>query len=456
MNTTRVAAVEARAMLRLRAVSAFVVALFAVFALVGCGASRPPTPEPVLVAAPALPARPSFEFKRTQDKQDNEERKDRVALQGELVPGSIAVAQSAVAGKSADLSAKLGRLLSSSPAPHTAQQAALPAAAHGGPRASNQRVEIEAQFAINVADAERAANDVRTLARQHGGEISKDQRTRSASSRVELVIRVPAEQYDAFAAALERVGEVQTRHVKEADVELEERDLATIVTNLEAALARYRALMAKATTVAEALIAEREIERTTTDLERVKVRLAWLRDRVARATVAIALQSSSTGPTPGAPWDPPQFAVAARGHFTFDLQSAGSDAYLGGGLTARFPSAGHYARGLALDVDLLKACCGSTPNRTNVGYVVSGGWDMYPESAQAHRRPWLVPYAGVRGGYANMRDRGDFAAGAVFGLDVLRTKALLIDVHARLWIMVGNGDGPHASAQPNVGVHVGF
>jgi hypothetical protein len=68
----------------------------------------------------------------------------------------------------------------------------------------------------------------------------------------------------------------------------------------------------------------------------------------------------------------------------------------------------------------------------------------------------INPYLGARVGFAQTQDRGDFAAAGVFGLELFKTSALMIDLQARAMAMVGNPDGPHAAIQPSVGFDLGF
>jgi len=197
----------------------------------------------------------------------------------------------------------------------------------------------------------------------------------------------------------------------------------------------------------QVLAVERELERVRSDLDRIKGRLAFLRDRVARATVAIALHS------PEAPSDQlpfarkPQISSGVRALSFVDVRESGTSGYLGSGLTLRLPSSGgETARGLILDVDVMRACCKSRPDRSSWAYDILLGFDLYSDALQSGRRRWLNPYLGARVGYSQTQDRGDFAAAGVFGLEIFKTSALMIDVQARAMALVGNPDGPHAAS----------
>ena len=320
-----------------------------------------------------------------------------------------------------------------------------------------EKIEREAQLAIEVKDVSEAAGRVLLLVRAHEGSVTKDQRTSGTQSNAELIVRVPSAHFDAFLAEVATIGEIRNRSIKAVDSSLEHKDLGILVDNLEAALARYRDLLQKATDPLQVLAVERELERVRSDLDRIKGRLAFLRDRVARATIAIALHS------PEAPSDQlpfarkPQISSGVRALSFVDVRESGTSGYIGSGLTLRLPSSGgETARGFILDVDVMRACCKSRPDRSAWAYDILLGFDLYSDALQSGRRRWLNPYLGARIGFSQTQDRGDFAAAGVFGLEIFKTSALMIDVQARAVALVGNPDGPHAALQPSLGFDLGF
>ena len=319
-----------------------------------------------------------------------------------------------------------------------------------------ENIEREAPLAVAVDDVAVAASAVARLVQAHEGSITKEERSSAATSHAELLVRVPSARFESFVAAVGKVGEIQNRRIRVIDATLEHHDLETLVRNLEAAMARYTELLAKAEDAAQVLAVEREIERVRSELDRIQTRLAYLRDRVANATIAIALRS----PEPEADIDTgfqPRLTPGLRALSLVDVREGGTNTYLGSGLSLRLPRAiGQAGRGLVLDVDVLRACCKSRPERSSWGYMVLGGLDLYSDALEAGRRRWLNPYLGLRAGFAQTQDRGDFAAAGVFGLEIWKTRALTIDVQARLLALVGNPDGPHVAIQPSLGFDAGF
>ncbi|MBI5533186.1 MAG: DUF4349 domain-containing protein [Deltaproteobacteria bacterium] len=322
--------------------------------------------------------------------------------------------------------------------------------------AHSAKIEREAQLGLVVKDVTAAAAYVLAVVQQHRGYVAKDERQVDPNASVDLLVRVPASSFDAFLDAIAKAGEIKNQSIRSIDASLEHKDIEVLLANLEAAQARYRELLTHATDPGQVLAIERELERVRTDMERVKGRLAYLRDRVAYATIAIGLHGPAATP------DVPEgyqahFAAGARAVSLIDVREGGTNAYGGAGLSLRFPrGAGDAGRGLALDVDILRACCGTTPARSEWAYDVLAGFDLFSESLENGRRRYWNPYLGVRMGVAQTQRRVDFAAAAVLGVEILKTRVLVIDLQTRLMALVGNEDGPHGAVQPSLGMDLGF
>lgn len=354
-------------------------------------------------------------------------------------------------GKVTNVNSVTHSLISNTPGVLTAAPVALPSAE---PTNVTDKVEREAQLAIEVRNVDAAAARVQLLVSAHDGSITKDQRSGGERSSAEILVRVPSAQFGAFVEALSTIGEIRSRSTRTLDVSAEHKDLTILVTNLEAALARYRELLQKATDPMQILAVEHELERVRSDLDRIKGRLAFVQDRVAQSTVAIALRSPEP-PSDISPDHKPVVALGLRGLSLMDIRESGTLGYFGGGLTIRLP---RYApgRGLVLDVDMMRACCRSEPARTPLAYDILVGFDLYSDSRHTARPQWFNPYLGFRTGFAQLQNRGDFAAAGVFGIEIFRTSALMIDAQVRTIALVGNPDGPHAAIQPSVGFDLGF
>jgi hypothetical protein len=193
-----------------------------------------------------------------------------------------------------------------------------------------------------------------------------------------------------------------------------------------------------------------------TELDRIRGRLEYMRDRASFATVAIALHQPREEPDISSGYQS-HVAPGVRALSLIDVRQGGTNAYAGAAVTLRLPSAfAGGSRGLVLDVDVMRAALGATPERSDWAYDVLLGFDLYNEALGSGRRRWLNPYVGIRAGYSETQNRGDFAAVAVFGLELVKTRAFMLDVQAKVMALVGNPDGPHGAVAPSLGFDVGF
>ncbi len=337
----------------------------------------------------------------------------------------------------------------SAPKPAAAPLPALQAAN----ASSREKLEIEAQLALVVPDVGKASRAVTELVHAHGGRVQKEERSSAARAHGELLVRVPSERFQAFVDGLVGVGEIQNRRISIVDATLEHRDVEIMMANLEAAMARYRELLDKTSDPAQLLALERELERVRTQLDRVKGRLEWLRDRVAFATIAIALSS----PQPDADLPPhrePILATAARGVGFTDFRESGTTGYLGAGLSLRLPqSTGYVGRGFVLDVDVLKPW---TTANGDWGYNALVGADLYGAATPIAKRRWFVPYLGARLGFSSTQKKADLATVVLLGIEVFKSPSFVLDVQSRFALLIGNPDGPHGAISPTIGFDLAF
>lgn len=440
-------------MLHARACSALLLIGALLGLLTGCSSSSgAPARSAPSYGLPSLPPRPAFEAAahRSPSSASSPRESYQFSDDSVTVQRNVLAADRLSAGS---FSAQSGSAASGVIAAK-ARASALPS---GEVAKDEDKIEREAQVAIEVKDVNEAAQRILALVKTHEGSITKDQRSSGSQSSAEILVRVPSAHFDAFTSELATIGQIRNRNLKAVDASLEHKDLGILVDNLEAALARYRDLLQKATDPAQVLAVERELERVRSDLDRIKGRLAFLRDRVARSTVAIALHSEQALADAPPSGRTPEISAGLRGVSFVDMRETGTSGYLGSGLSIRLPrSGGSNARGLILDVDIMRTCCKARPERSNWAYDILLGYDLYSEALDHGRRRWLNPYLGARVGFAQTQDRGDFAAAGVFGLEIFKSSALMIDIQARAMALVGNPDGPHAAVQPSIGFDLGF
>ena len=107
-----------------------------------------------------------------------------------------------------------------------------------------------------------------------------------------------------------------------------------------------------------------------------------------------------------------------------------------------------FARAITLDVDIAHAAMTDRPTGSDYAYLFLAGIDLYSELLGGGRRKFFNPYLGFRAGYAIDEWLDDFAFGGVIGVDLIKTKAALLDLNARVLGLVGNSQGPHIALGP--------
>lgn len=140
-----------------------------------------------------------------------------------------------------------------------------------------------ASLEVERDEPERGPPQAVALAKSHGGyaELVTD----SA-----VTARVPAEQLDAFLAAMPSLGKVARQSVLAEDVTDARRDLRVRLENLARVRARYLELLERATNVSDTLAVEKELERVTAEYEALKARLEAVEAQVALATVRVEFE----------------------------------------------------------------------------------------------------------------------------------------------------------------------
>jgi len=316
-----------------------------------------------------------------------------------------------------------------------------------------EMIDIEARYAVQCDAVTKCAASFRDLVARSGGRITVDDANADKETQVTFEVRVPADRFDSFAAGLTGLGAVQARDVRRKDVSKEYHDSELLLHERDAARQRYEDLLKDAKTVEDTLKIEQQLERLRTEIDRIKGDMLWLKDRVADATVSVRFFPSATS-------EDAVFAPTAtlyptlRTSMMFDLRSETQRiGYVGGGFSVQFKP---FARALTFDVDIARAAVADKASVSDWSYTFLTGLDLYSDLLGGGRRKFLNPYLGFRLGYAISEGAGDFAFGGVVGVDIVKTKAVLFDVGARVLGLVGSDAGPHAQVGPAAQFSVAF
>jgi hypothetical protein len=185
------------------------------------------------------------------------------------------------------------------PPPPPATPVTQPKPAETGPAGEVAQITgplliFTAHFVMAVFEVDKSLDAVERTARDLGGFLSR----RDDHS---ITVRVPAARFEEAVATVEEVGDVVSRNVSSEDVTDQFRDLTIRLQNATAMRDRLEKLLAKADKVEDALNVERELGRVTEEIELIKGRLKFLKDRVSFSTLTVEFRargSEHQGPQP--------------------------------------------------------------------------------------------------------------------------------------------------------------
>jgi hypothetical protein len=115
----------------------------------------------------------------------------------------------------------------------------------------------------------------------------------TATTYGEITVSVPADRLDRALADLSEIGTVIRRESTSENVQAQYVDTESRVKTMRASVDRVRALMARATDIAQIVVLESELSRRQADLESLEAQLASLKDRVARSPIRVSLTTDT-------------------------------------------------------------------------------------------------------------------------------------------------------------------
>jgi len=313
-------------------------------------------------------------------------------------------------------------------------------------------LDIEANMSVEVEKVHDAAAKLREFVKKHSGQtindvVTDDRGRVSANS----TIRVPPGDAGTFLDEIGGLGTVRARNVVARDITQQFHDAKIYLRNLHVSLKRYEEILAKANSVTEILQIENEMRRLRSEIDRVKGDMSFMKDRAARATIHISLFTTAPdelNPT----YNPkaklhPGLRVGWLGDF---FRGEGGDTgFYGFGLSL------HFDRSWTIDVEGYRRI--TSPGSGLDAFLLTAGGDLYSDFLGGGKRRFLNPYFGFRMGYARTLGLNDFAAGVTLGLEIYKSKMVMLDLTGRALALVGNKDvGAHMAASSAMTLHVAF
>ena len=147
--------------------------------------------------------------------------------------------------------------------------------------------------ALRDEDVAQARFDVQKIVDTHGGEVAEE-KTRTdddgAISQSRLVVRVPADDFDAAMEELEEVAELESSNRSSEDVTTTVIDNEVRIRAQTESLRRIETLLARARTIRDIVSIEAQLTRRQADLDSLKQQQAWLADQTSLSTITVFLE----------------------------------------------------------------------------------------------------------------------------------------------------------------------
>ena len=172
------------------------------------------------------------------------------------------------------------------PAPEARADAALyataakPAASPEPAAPTDRKIIHTGSLVLRVADAEVAGRQSRELAAELGGYLQEE-------STGGVIFRIPAGRFREAFARLAELGTIESRRVVADDVTEDYLDVELRLRMKTKFLTELEALYARGGQLKDLLQIKREIDKITEEIERLKGRLRYLKDRIALATLTV-------------------------------------------------------------------------------------------------------------------------------------------------------------------------
>ena len=233
-------------------------------------------------------------------------------------PMSVASGGAAPASNEAAKAVSDSAADTSNPASPTAATAQLVKAAATVPR----KIIYNATVDLVSDNFSTAQQSLLQLVKTHRGYLSETNITGTAGAprSGSWKVRIPAEQFESFMAAVSKLGELQTTHTDSQDVTAEFYDLQTRISNKQVEEKRLIEHLKKSTgKLSEILQVEKELSRVRGEIEQMQGRLRLLANLTSLTTVTVSIREVKDYVAP----KPATFGTQIARTFSESLQQLG-------------------------------------------------------------------------------------------------------------------------------------
>ena len=155
----------------------------------------------------------------------------------------------------------------------------------------NRRMAFTAALQMSVDDADAALKMAQEINSRAGGYTQE-------VDNFQTTLKVPLGKAEEVLEKIEKLGTVTSRRISGEDLTDQLVDLDVRFKNMETLRARLTALLAESKKVEDTLKIEQELNRVTTDLERLQAQLKNANNRVAYVDMTVSFNASDPQPAP--------------------------------------------------------------------------------------------------------------------------------------------------------------
>ena len=164
---------------------------------------------------------------------------------------------------------------------------------------ADRKIIKNAELTLEVISPNDAQRSVASIAESQGGfvvtsetKISENHDPAKRTVEVKLIVRVPANQFDAALAAIEKLStNVIHRGISGSDVTEEFIDLEARIRTQKALELQFIEIMKQAGNISDALEVQRQIAGVRTEIEKLDGRRRFLENRASLSTITVDLKS---------------------------------------------------------------------------------------------------------------------------------------------------------------------
>ncbi len=165
--------------------------------------------------------------------------------------------------------------------------------------AADRKIIKNAELTLEVTSPNDAQRSVASIAESQGGfvvtsetKISENRDPSKRTVEVKLIVRVPANQFDAAVASIEKLStNVIHRGISGSDVTEEFIDLEARIRTQKALELQFIEIMKQSGNITDALEVQRQIAGVRTEIEKLEGRKRFLENRASLSTITVDLKS---------------------------------------------------------------------------------------------------------------------------------------------------------------------